>query len=285
MRAVPGTGENRVMRTWIGVLSAALLSTTIACGDGHLAAGTGGTTGTAGSPGVAGTTGPAGTTGSAGTTGAAGSGGGDDASELLYTGAVVVHTRVEISAPILPRTSVIYAAFPATLEGEQEMAHAAALTFEWLLPKCAPLYPQIVLDPAGGANLTPEQLHTNYDQVGQCSYEQYSAKPYWIPKLVKDVDICGTELGPGWRLISEADLAQLGDLDRQRFLDTLGDPAGAAFFATYFVAPQVWVRAADGSIKAGSLAPGASGVTALGVPDESTTHYEGWLALRCIRRS
>jgi hypothetical protein len=260
------------MRTWIAIVSGALWLSTLACDDRHLTAGAGGTTGTAG------------TTGSAGTTGAAGTGGADDASDLLYTGAVVVHTQVAISAPILPRTNVIYTAFPATLAGEQEMAHTAALTFEWLLPKCAPLYPKIVLDPSGGANLTPEQLRTNYDQVGQCSYEQYAAKPYWVPKLVKDVDICGTELGAGWRLISEADLAQLDDLDRQRFLDTLGAPGGT-FFATYFVAPQIWVRAADGSIAAGSLAPGASGVTALGVPDESTNHYEGWLALRCIRRS
>ena len=56
--------------------------------------------------------------------------------------------------------------------------------------------------------------------------------------------------------------------------------------ATYFVDPRIWVRGRDGSIKAGTLAPGAGAdrVTPLGVPDQSTSHYEGWLSLRCIKR-
>ena len=42
------------------------------------------------------------------------------------------------------------ARFPTTLEGEQAMAHDAALLFDWLLPQCAPLYPMITLAPADG---------------------------------------------------------------------------------------------------------------------------------------
>jgi hypothetical protein len=200
---------------------------------------------------------------------------------------VVTRERVEISAPILPRTTVIYQAFPTTLDGEKAMAHDAALLFDGLLQACAPLYPKITLDP-GGAGLTADQLGMNYDQVGRCSYEQYVAKPYWIPKLVDDVDICGTEMGAGWRLITEADLVSLRDADFQAVADTWSHfVVGGQGFAGFFASLEIWVRGDDGTIKQGTLAPGAGAnrVTPLPVSPTSTTHYEGSLGLRCIRRT
>jgi hypothetical protein len=204
---------------------------------------------------------------------------------LAYNGSVN-RGGVQISAPILPRTTVIYQAFPTTLDGEKQMAHDAALLFDWLLPTCAPLYPKITLDPSG-AGLTAAELGENYSQVGRCAYEQYVAKPYWIPRLVGDVDICGTEMGAGWSLITEADLDSLQDADFQAVSDLWNHAAPDGELAFFFASLDIWVRANDGTIAAGTLVPGVTGsrVTPLGAPPTSTTHYEGDLGLRCIRRT
>jgi hypothetical protein len=63
-------------------------------------------------------------------------------------------------------------------------------------------------------------------------------------------------------------------------------PPGNGSTSFYFTSLQTWVRAGDGSIAVGTLEPGVSGsrVTPLDVPSTSTVHYEGGLALRCIRR-
>jgi len=210
---------------------------------------------------------------------------------LAFAPAVVVGpARVEISAPILPRTEIIYTAFPTTLEGEKAMAHDAALLFDWLLPRCAPLYPMITLAPADGSVLSPPQLALNYDQVGLCAYEKYTAKPYWIPKLIDDVDICGTEMGPAWRLITEADLASLTYADFRAAADTWNlQSIGGQGLGFFFSSLAIWVRANDGTIKAGTLAPGVTGdrVTPLQLQNgwTLTQHYEGNLGLRCIKRS
>jgi hypothetical protein len=207
---------------------------------------------------------------------------------LVFASAVVVGPqRVEISAPILPRTTVIYAPFPTSLAGEQTMAHDAALLFDWLLPQCAPLYPKITLAPTDGTPLPPAQLAVNYEQIGRCSYEQYVAKPYWIPKLIDDVDICGTEMGAGWRLITEADLASLAPADFQTVADTWQlSSSGSTVFSSFYVSLAVWVRADDGTIQSATLAPDWTGSRVIPLPPHSPTeHYEGSLGLRCIRRT
>ena len=210
---------------------------------------------------------------------------------LAFAPAVVVGpARVEISAPILPRLEAFAGPFPTTLDGEKEMAHAAALLFDWLLPRCAPLYPTITLAPADGSSLSSAQLATNYDQVGLCAYQQYISKPYWIPKLIDDVDICGTEMGPAWRLITEADLASLTDADFRAVADTWSLHAiGGQGLGFFFSSLAIWVRANDGTIKAGTLEPGVTGdrVTPLQLQPgwTLTQHYEGGLGLRCIKRS
>jgi hypothetical protein len=214
------------------------------------------------------------------------------AASLLFVprshSATVQVERVEISAPILPNVLELYKTFPATLDGEKAMAHAASLTYDFLLSDCAADYPAIT-PPASVTVLTGEQLNANYDAVAQCSYEKHGAKPYWIPKLVGDVDICGTELGAGWRLISEDDLATLADADFQFVQDALAPVAatGQSFWGPFYFGLNVWLRTHDGGLAVGNLAPGVTGsrVSPLGIDASSTTHYEGGLALRCIRRT
>jgi hypothetical protein len=194
--------------------------------------------------------------------------------------------QVDISAPIIPRVLTLYpyegANFPATLDQEQQVAHDASLIFDDLLNECQPLYPDITLWSAGDPALTPEQLATNYDRVAECSYALYTAKPYWIPQLVDDVDICGAELGSDWRLISESDLATLDEADYQFLQDTLTGGNG------FYFSLQVFVRANDGTLMSGSLVTGiANRVTPLPstVGGTAKYHLEAGLALRCIRRT
>jgi hypothetical protein len=207
--------------------------------------------------------------------------------------AVVTREQVEISAPILPNVLKLYTTFPSTLEGEKAMAHDAALTYDALLTECAPDYPAITLPQGAVTTLTPEQIAANYNSVADCSYKKHTAKPYWIPKLVDDVDICGTELGAGWRLITEDDLASLTDADFQFLQDTLiplSQTAGSTGLGTMYFNLHVWVRARDGKLAQGNLSPGddPNRVTELPFDPASgayTQHYEGSLGLRCIRRT
>src|SRR5581483_1487699 len=62
------------------------------------------------------------------------------------------HERIDISAPITPRTDVIYPAeyaYPKDLAGEAALGHAASLPFGFLLTECAKLVSGITLPPRG----------------------------------------------------------------------------------------------------------------------------------------
>jgi hypothetical protein len=199
---------------------------------------------------------------------------------------VVTRERVEISAPILPDVLVLYQPFPTTLDGEKAMAHEAALTFERLLPECAPDYPAITLPP-----MTSAELAANYNAVADCAYEKHTAKPYWIDKLIDDVDICGTELGADWRLITEDDIGSLTESDFQLMWDVLTPVAAAAppsGLGPWYFGLQIFVRLRDGTIGKGSLEPGVVGKRVAPADGQInfTQHYDvPGLALRCIRRT
>jgi hypothetical protein len=222
---------------------------------------------------------------------------------LLSTAAQAVEI-VEVSAPIFPRTPVLYAQeganYPSTQAARESLVTNASLTFDELLQACAPQYPGISLQNGNGngngnggnGNLSQQQLAANYQLVAQCSYEQYTAKPYWIPQLVSDVTICEQELGPDWHLLTEADINGFSPQDFQFFQNTLTDASNAggntSFWGFFYFGLKVFIRAADGSIQQGDLTPGVSvRVAPLTYPQGWTAqqHYEGGLALRCIRRT
>ncbi len=209
---------------------------------------------------------------------------------LADTGSVI---SIEISGPILPKTSVLYpqegSNYPSTPQGESDLAAAASLTFPYLLTACQAAYPNITVQSDPNTPLSAEQLATNYAQVAQCAYEQYTSKPYFIPKLVDDVDICAMQLGNDWRLPTEEDLASLTDAESQHIADVLTDVSSHSTggWGAFYFSLQIFVRATDGSIQKGDLSPGAQPrVTPLTVSgDALKNHYEGALALRCIRQS
>lgn len=198
--------------------------------------------------------------------------------------------RVEVSAPILPNVLVLYAAegdkFPGTAEAQATLAHQAALTYDFLLRVCPAKYPSIVIPGPGEPPTTPEQNAANFEAIATCSYNEYTAKPYWVPALVDAVDICSAELGAGWHLPTEAEVNGLDEVDRREITGALATPNASGFFGNFYFGLQIWVRADGGGLRVGNLAPGATTrVTDLPVPSTSKSHYEGGLALRCIRRT
>jgi hypothetical protein len=202
--------------------------------------------------------------------------------------------QIEISSPIFPRVLVLYASegihFPATLDGETTLAHDASITFDTLLTSCAATHPAVTLASVAHTP-TSAELATNYNEVAECAYTTYTVKPYWIPQLVDDVDICGTELGAGWRLPTEADVASMTEQSFTFIADTLTSTAdakaGASFWGTFYFSLSVFVRAGDGSIQKADLSPGQSSRIAplSAVGDARKSHYEGGVSLRCIRRT
>jgi len=197
---------------------------------------------------------------------------------------------VEVSAPILPRVSVLYPAegsnFPSSPADQAALAHQAALTFDFLMTACSMNHSGIVIPGPGDPPTTPAQNATNLETVANCAYTDFVSKPYWIPALVDQIDICGTELGSDWHLITEADVNDVTDADAQAMAAALSTPNSTSFFSNFYFSLHVWVRATDGSLARADLSPGVTTrMSALSVPATSTTHYESDMALRCIRRT
>jgi hypothetical protein len=217
---------------------------------------------------------------------------------LRYQGSIAIDSsdqqQLELSAPLFPDSTVFERFQDASIYATLTEAERLALidddvrTFEELLPLCAATHPAIHLQTPGGPPLTPAQIVTNYDEVARCAYQDYGAKPYWVPQHVHDVDICGRKLGAEWRLPTEADIATLQESDFQFFQDTLTAQPGADSFPTHFYySLDMYLRGGDGTLAFGDLAPGANHVTPLPISgDEWTTLYLGNgrpIGLRCWR--
>jgi hypothetical protein len=205
-------------------------------------------------------------------------------------GASALVEHVEISAPILPDVAVLYAEegaqFPATQAGEDSLADGAALVFDRLLVECAGYadYSGVVIAAPSDPPLTAAQLLMNYELVAQCSYVHHSAKPYWIPRLVADVDVCGRTLGTDWQMLSVSDLATFTAADFQVLADALAGGSSSGNFGAMYFSLRAYARDASGGLVQAHLEPGAAVRTEpLPVAATSTSHLEGDFGLRCIR--
>jgi hypothetical protein len=197
-------------------------------------------------------------------------------------GATFQREQVEISAPLLPDVLMLYQPFPTTLDGEKALAENGVYTYDQLLNECAATYPAITLTPLSSADIA-----TNYDTVAECAHDAHNAKPYWTPKLIADVDLCGSKLGAGWRLISEDDLATFVDNDYQFIHDTLAGVGDPNTWGPLYFGLTVWLRAHDGTIGVGTLEPGVAAGQRITMRnlDAGTEALQLPIALRCIRRT
>jgi hypothetical protein len=218
-------------------------------------------------------------------------------SGLQYDGSIVLPPdaaqSLELSAPLFPDATVFQQFTDASVYPSLSSADRVALVdddvrvFEDLLTLCAPTHPQIKLRAANDPPLTAAEIAANYDEVARCAYEEYGAKPYWVPHHVDDVDVCARKLGEGWRLPTEADVAAWQENDFEFFQDTLTLPQSGQFPSYFYYSLDIYVRANDGTIALGNLAPQTQHVVPLPVSGaDLDALYIGDghpIGLRCVR--
>jgi hypothetical protein len=108
------------------------------------------------------------------------------------------------------------------------MGEEASLTFAYFVKACASQYP--IVQPLAGHSLMPEQAYENYANVARCTFETHYGKPYWVPQLIDDVDLCGRTLGAGFRLPSSESLSKFNPEHREILYQALkGVPFGAGY--------------------------------------------------------
>jgi hypothetical protein len=191
-------------------------------------------------------------------------------------------TVVDVSAPIFPKVLELYQgqgeAYPTTAEGQAQLVHDSAIGFAQLLAECAPDNPDITPWVPGDPPLTAAQAYANYRAVEDCAYERYTVKPYWIPQLVQDVDVCTLTLGARWRTPTVAELAALGTEARQALADSVdfGSSDGAFYWS------QVYARNADGVVQSVDLSPAAVGADPVALGGDPRVHFEGTVIVRCL---
>lgn len=198
-----------------------------------------------------------------------------------------VVTRV--SAPILPAVLTLYAQeganFPADLEAQAALVDAAVLPFNDLRTACMAYSDLYAINPLP---TTPAEIASDYDEIARCAYEQFTAKPYWIPALVDHVDVCERTLGDAWHLLTAADVAAFSEDELANLQATLAGAGGTSNWGNFYFSLHVYVRAEDGTLARADLTPGVTGprITPLGIEaasDAWTHHFEGDMALRCVR--
>jgi len=217
---------------------------------------------------------------------------------LQYEGSIAFQPakrpRIELSAPLFPDTKVFQqfldgSVYPTLSDAERiALVDDDVRTFEELLPLCAAKRPAITLRAKGAPPLSAAQIAANYDEVARCAYEDYGAKPYWVPEHVNDVDICGQKLGAEWRLPKETDVGGFAESDFQFFQATLTAQPGKDWFPVHFYySLDVYVRGTDGTLKLGDLAPQAQHMLPLPVSGSALNElYVGDgrpIGLRCLR--
>ena len=121
----------------------------------------------------------------------------------------------ELSAPIAPCVTALNkdGGYPVERPAQERMADEASLTFSYFLGACAQQYR--IVPPKPGEPLSPEQARENYANVAQCTFETHYGKPYWVPQLIHDVDICQRALGAGWQLPTSDSLAKFNPRHRE----------------------------------------------------------------------
>jgi hypothetical protein len=180
--------------------------------------------------------------------------------------------REFLSAPLLP-CHLALVRVADQLPDWPTLAHAISMPYERLLAECQPHYPQIIL-PTASPPLSEQQSLQNQTSVSDCAYHRYGSKPYWIPQMLSEVDVCQVVLGEPWRLPTEADLAAIPEAELERLRNRPG---------TYF-SSKFYVRTKDGLAEA-NLGQ-SRGVRPLHSPGGKVnygSHLEGGIGVRCFR--
>ncbi len=213
---------------------------------------------------------------------------------------------VELSGPLMPKVLYLYAnegqQYPSNEAGQLEVAENGFLTFPELREECNNLAQYAVkvisAEEAAelGEGLTDEMQLASYGAIAQCAYEQKTSKPYTIPQLHEDVDVCAAVLGDEWRTPTEEDVTSiLTGADFLKFQEimesaiTAGTSTNGSWAHFYFSLATI-IRGEDGMAKVASLRSDADPRVAEITVDKKL-HLEGFtmggqsttVTPRCIR--
>jgi hypothetical protein len=182
----------------------------------------------------------------------------------LNTGSTKVY---EISAPLFPIVATLYknegANYPAGADAQKTLGKDGYMTFEKVRDECLAKDPQgsfgggIKKEDSSQA-LTVEERAANYSKIAQCAYEYFSSKPYSIPQLVSDVDLCADHLGPEWRLLGEDDIAAFTPEVYANIKGALQKSSDAFSWGSFYFSLAAYTKGSDQTLKIGSLFPDAT---------------------------
>jgi len=216
-----------------------------------------------------------------------------------------------LSAPLFPRHTILEALeapnYPANPETVAEFlaTNDPIYSFEEMLLFCSerPPYSADITLPTEGREMTDEEIAMNYHIISLCTYDEeigFHSKPYWIPQIIIDVDICATELGEGWALMTEEFVASRDDAFFQTLSDTHYAEDTGIDHASFYFSLAVFIEGTDGSLKVANLQPGDHEPARIRqLPDsinyqehlerpfsreENTSWNEQTIVLRCIKQ-
>ena len=173
-----------------------------------------------------------------------------------------------VSAPLFPRYMLLYG-----IEGEKDYPATPEETLAWverenpvmsfseMMAFCLehePYGSMITLPPAEG-ELSDEALEANYIAISSCAYDVdlgFRSKPYWIPRLLEEVDICEHELGSGWSLPTEEFVLAQEPSFFEEYAAINGADHNPENQASLYFSLSVYVTGTDGSLKVATLEPG-----------------------------
>jgi hypothetical protein len=192
----------------------------------------------------------------------------------------------ELSAPIVPCVLALNrdGFYPPEREARERMADEASLTFAYFQQACAEHHP--IARPKAGQTLTSEQARDNYASVARCTFETHYGKPYWVPQLVDDVDLCARELGSSWQLPTKESLGHFNARHRELLLEALRDvPYGGGYNSLV-----LYARDAAQQLTVLDFGPPHAHGDSRADPvrltsDRKQPFQAARIALRCVRRS
>jgi hypothetical protein len=198
----------------------------------------------------------------------------DEVNTIRYSGSVVVADGAmnlvadgpsvyEISAPLFPLIDKLYAneaeKYPSTSEAKTSLAKEGFMTFEKIRDKCISEKYAGIKAETSGASLTPKERADNYSKIASCAYEKYTSKPYSIPQLVSDVDLCQLHLGSDWNMLKDADIQSFTSKMFNNIRTTYSQVNSEEFsWSAFYFSLATYARGSDGKLKVGSLYPEAT---------------------------
>lgn len=182
-------------------------------------------------------------------------------SAFLVDGSVSLGSQdsfVRLSSPILP-DMVIFQMFQnpeyynSHLSKIYSMINNSMYSFSDLVLLCNNAGYHINID---SLNHTKVSAY-NYSQIAKCGYDILGLKPYYVPKMISDYEICQYKLGKGWRLPTETEVLSWPSAYFTDLMNSLtaGSLSVDDFWANSYFSLFIYIRGNNGTVKIANLYP------------------------------